>query len=95
MMARHFGCELAFLVILCIVGIFLFPAAAGPYAAVHGPVTALRAARSAAKLRWAMVMAAFGSAGMALSSALGFAWLSTQLEVLVSGLPGRRTLLRC
>ncbi len=95
MMTRHFGCELALLVILCIVGIFLFPATGGPYAAVHGPVTALRALRSAAKLRWSMVVAALGFARMAALFLLGFAFLTAEFEVLVSGPPGRRALLRC
>jgi hypothetical protein len=51
--------ELAILAMVCILGIFFFPAAIGPYAAVHGPVTALLAFRAAMKLRFGMVIAAF------------------------------------
>lgn len=51
--------ELAIVAIICVVGIFLFPAAIGSYSAVHGPVTALLAFRAAMKLRFGMVLAAF------------------------------------
>lgn len=44
----------ALLVVLCVLGIFFFPAAQGPYPVVHGPVTALLAARAAAGLRTAI-----------------------------------------
>ena len=43
--SREFGHRFAFLVMLCTVSLLLFPAMRGPYSAVHGPVTALRAAR--------------------------------------------------
>jgi hypothetical protein len=55
---RH---ELATVTILCILSIFLFPVATGPYSAVHGPVTALLAFRAALKIRFAMTLAAFGA----------------------------------
>ena len=57
-MTCYFGHELAIVVIVCVLGIFLFPAAAGPYSAVHGPVTALRAMRSSIRLRWAIARTA-------------------------------------
>lgn len=57
-MPRHFAFELAILVILCVIGIFLFPAGTGPYSAVHGPVSALQSLRTRARLRWAMALAA-------------------------------------
>lgn len=42
--------ELMFVTVICVLIMFLCPAMAGPYSAVHGPATALRAARSAAQL---------------------------------------------
>lgn len=45
-MIRRLGNELAVLAIVGTVAIFLFPAVAGPYSIVHGPVTALRAMRA-------------------------------------------------
>jgi len=44
----------ALLVVLCVLSIFFFPGAQGPYSVVHGPVTALLAARAAAGLRMAI-----------------------------------------
>lgn len=64
-MTRHFGHELAIVAIVCVLSIFLFPAAAGSYSAVHGPVTALRAMRSSIRLRWAIAVAAFSFFGIA------------------------------
>lgn len=95
MMVRHFGYELALLVILCILGIFLFPAASGPYAAVHGPVTALRAVRAAARLRWAMALAALGMAGLGFWLSYALAFLKGELGFPAAGSPGSRALLRC
>jgi hypothetical protein len=46
MMHRHLGYELALVAIVGTLAIFLFPAVAGPYPIVHGPVTALRAMRA-------------------------------------------------
>jgi len=42
--------ELTFVTVICVLMMFFFPAMAGPYSAVHGPATALRAARAAAQL---------------------------------------------
>lgn len=55
-----FGNRMAILAIACVLGLFLFPAARGPYSAVHGPVTALRSLRAGVSLRWAIAAAAFG-----------------------------------
>jgi hypothetical protein len=54
----HLGYELAIVAIICVLSIFLCPAAAGPYSAVHGPVSALQAIRNFMKLCCAMAMAA-------------------------------------
>jgi hypothetical protein len=47
--------DLAVVTAFCVLAIFLFPAMQGSYSAMHGPVTALQAARSAARLRTAIV----------------------------------------
>ena len=41
------GCELAVLALLCVLTVYFFPAMQGPYSVVHGPATALLAARAA------------------------------------------------
>jgi hypothetical protein len=47
---------LALIAAICVLTIFFFPAMQGPYPAVHGPVTALLAARAAAGLRMAIAV---------------------------------------
>lgn len=49
------ACGFALIVVISVLGIFFFPAAQGPYAAVHGPVTALLSIRAAARLRLIIV----------------------------------------
>lgn len=55
------GTELAVLAVVCVLTIFLFPAGQGPYSAVHGPASALQAARAAARLRVTIVQSALKS----------------------------------
>jgi hypothetical protein len=50
-MSHRIVYETSFLVVLCVLSLFLFPASAGPYPAVHGPATALQAARSCTQLQ--------------------------------------------
>ena len=57
-MSVRIGSELAVLTAFCILTMFLFPTMHGPYSVLHGPVTALQAARAAARLRAAIVKAA-------------------------------------
>jgi len=57
MFPRRIGCELAILGVVCVITLFLFPAASGPYTAIHGPVTALRSVYAASKIRLAMILA--------------------------------------
>lgn len=62
MILRRLRWELAVLTVLvvfCVAVVFFFPAMDGPYSAVNGPVTALQSARVAARLRVAIVQAAF------------------------------------
>ncbi len=61
MISGRIGCELTLLAVLCVLSIFLFPAMQGPYCVVHGPATALQAARAALRLRIAIVQAALNS----------------------------------
>jgi len=57
--------EVAVLLLVCVLGIFLCPATVGPYAAVHGPVTAFRSLRALIRVRWSMAAAAFSLSGFA------------------------------
>jgi hypothetical protein len=66
MFFRTFGQHFALVAILCVLSIFLFPASAGPYSVVHGPLTALQAIRLAVRVRWAMMLA-----GLAFAQLLG------------------------
>lgn len=50
-MNRQIVYETSLLVVLCVLSLFLFPASAGPYPAVHGPATALQAVRSCAQVQ--------------------------------------------
>ena len=70
MISGHIGCELAVLTVLCVLMIFFFPVMQGPYSVAHGPVTALQAARAAARLRIIIVQGALNSLGNFLISPL-------------------------
>jgi len=91
------GCELAVLAVLGVLTIFLFPALQGPYSAVHGPATALQAARAASRLQNAIVQGACRSLGNCLISPLVvFSWMSlpeTGFQAVT--LPECTTILRC
>jgi hypothetical protein len=69
----------------------------GPYSVVHGPVTALQAARAAAHLRTAIVQGAFNSLGNCLISPLVvLSWMSLPAaEFQLISLPEHNTILRC
>lgn len=60
MSSGRIGCELAVVAILCVISIFLFPVARGPYTAIHGPVTTLQSARNAVRVRIGMLAASLG-----------------------------------
>jgi hypothetical protein len=68
-------CAIAVLAVLCVLGIFFFPALQGPYSVVHGPVTALLSIRAAAGLRMAIVRAGLNP----VSSFLGWARIASIL----------------
>jgi hypothetical protein len=70
MISGRTGCELAVLAVLCVLTVFFFPSMQGPYSVVHGPATALLAARAAARLQSAIVHAALRSPASCLFSPL-------------------------
>jgi hypothetical protein len=77
--------------------IFFFPLMQGPYSVLHGPATALRAARAGAYLRLAIVQAALSSlAGCLISALANFAQLSlSKAELQSVSVPERSTVFRC
>ena len=94
-------CGFALVAVLSVLRIFFFPVSQGPYAAVHGPVTALLSIRAAARLRLMITVAGL-KAILGTVSLLGIglvlsAWLS-----LLTAVPdpervpdGSGTILRC
>lgn len=100
MILRRFGWEIAALAVLavfCVAVVFFFPAIHGPYSAVNGPVTALQSARAAARLRVAIVQAAFSLIKSALTPSL--VWISFVIIVCIESLQHARVqdsaILRC
>ena len=95
------ACGFALIAVLSVLGIFFFPVSQGPYAAVHGPVTALLSIRAAARLRLLITVAGLKAilgivsllgSGLALSSWLSFLTAVPDLDRI---LDGSRTILRC
>src|SRR5580658_8304538 len=97
MISGRIGCELSVLAVLCVLTIFLFPGMQGPYSVVHGPVTALLAARAATHLRTAIVQGARGCFRNCLIFPVVALSGVSLLEVAfqASALPGCKTILRC
>jgi hypothetical protein len=95
MISGRIGCELALLAVFCVLSIFLFPAMQGPYCVVHGPTTALQAARAAFRLRIAIVRAALNSTSL-VSPLVVLSWMSPSAIGLASpATPGASAILRC
>ena len=97
MISGRIGSELAVVAVFCVLMIFLFPSVQGPYSMVHGPVTALLAARAAVRLRIAIVQAALNSVGNYLvSSLVALSWMALPpAEFQSISLPQYNTVLRC
>ena len=97
MLSGRITCELAVVAVLCVLMIFLFPSMQGSYSMVHGPVTALMAARAAARLRTAIVQGALNCLGNYLISPLVvLSWMSfSNTEFQSVGLPEYNIVLRC
>jgi hypothetical protein len=94
-MTRHFGHELAIVAIVCVVSIFLFPAAAGSYSAVHGPVTSLQAMRNALRLRWAIAMAGLSLFGFSIEFSSYVSHKPGVWQFATTAPPAHSPLLRC
>jgi hypothetical protein len=97
MISGRIRCELAVVAALCVVMIFLFPSMQGSYSMVHGPVTALLAARAAARLRIAIVQSALNSLGNRLiSPQVVLSWMSLpNAKVQLLSLPQYDSVPRC
>jgi predicted exporter len=96
MISGRIGDAVATLAVVCVLTIFLFPAMQGPYSVVHGPASALLAARAAAKVRTAIVQAALRSIGaltLPLVALCGMFVAETVHYTLT--LPERSAILRC
>src|ERR1700730_7102378 len=91
------GREIAVVAVFCVLIIFLFPSIQGPYSVVHGPVTALQAARSAARLRTAIVHSALISPESRLIlPVVSLSWiLTSESEFQPARFPQYKTILRC
>ena len=69
--ARRIGREIAVFTVLSVLVIFIFPGGQGPYSVVHGPASALQAARAAASVKVAIEQSALTSpANAAISAAI-------------------------
>lgn len=86
--------ELTFITVVCILIMFFCPAIAGPYSAVHGPATALRAARGAAQLAAAIAMPSSLSSFCSALASYQLVQCVTSLEPL-RGSFGLSSILRC
>jgi hypothetical protein len=97
MLSGRITCELAVVAVLCVLMIFLFPSVQGSYSMVHGPVTALLAARAAVRLRIAIVQGALKSLGNRLiSPQVVLSWISLPTaEFQLLSLPRYEFVLRC
>ncbi len=83
---RSFAADTALMVILCVVAMFLHPIAHGPYSAVHGPTTALRAGYRARALF--AIIALTGAALAARLGAVGRLFTGTVFAAMTMALPG-------
>jgi hypothetical protein len=97
MISGRVTCELAVVAVLCVLMIFLFPSVQGSYSMVHGPVTALLAARTAVRLRIAIAQGALKSLGNRLiSPQVVLSWISVpHAEFQLLSLPRYNSILRC
>ncbi len=96
MFPRHLGYQFAILATFCALAIFLFPAANGPYSAVHGPVTALLSFRAKLKLCLGLALAISQLSGRMVRD--GFVALGAAREKAMlpnSVIPERISVLRC
>lgn len=89
--------EIAILIVLCVLTIFIFPVIQGPYSVVNGPATAFRAARAATHVRIAIVQAALKSRARRVASPIAVlvSMVRSNAAVQSSRVGEIRTILRC
>lgn len=92
---RHFGYGLAFIAIVCVMAIFLFPAPAGSYSAVHGPVTAFQAMRNAVRTRWGLTTAALSLLQFAVQLLWCFRWIPSKSASFLGDFSQHTCIFRC
>lgn len=96
MFPRHLEYEIAILTVICTAALLFFPVAAGPYSAVHGPVTGLLSARVRLKIWLGMALAALHLAGRLLSDRFEALRIALQRILQPRSLPPRQAaVLRC
>ena len=97
MISGRVTCELAVVAVLCVLMIFLFPSVQGSYSMVHGPVTALLAARAAVRLRVAPAQCALKSLrNRLISPHVVLSWISVpNADFQLHSLPRYESILRC
>jgi hypothetical protein len=96
MISGRIGDAFAPLALVCVLGIFLFPAMQGPYSVVHGPVSALLAMRAAAKVRTAIMQAAQRSLSTLTLPLLALCGIFVRESAPYTfSLPERSVILRC
>jgi hypothetical protein len=96
MFPRHMGYEVAIVTVICTVAIFLFPAASGPYSAVHGPATALLSMRTRLRLWLRMALEAMQLTGRTLLNSFEALLIALQNALLPQSVPPERmAILRC
>lgn len=89
------GSQLAVLVLLCVTVLFFCPAAAGPYAAVHGPVSALQSIRALWKLRWIIATAALSLNLLGCFLSVFVSFVVSRTNFLSAESPVHTSILRC
>jgi len=94
---RRIGHEIALLTVLSVLVIFLLPGVQGPYSVVHGPASALQAARAAVRVKVAIEQSALTSpTNAAISAAIVLCLMSLSNPKFRSvGSPDYSSILRC
>jgi hypothetical protein len=95
MVPGRIGCEVAVLAVLCVAAIFFFPAIQGPYPVVHGPVTAILAARAALRLHISIMHAALSSPYLISPLALLARMALSGIDFPPTATPESSAILRC
>ena len=94
---HRIGWEIVLLAVVSVLAIFLFPGVQGPYSVVHGPASALQAARAAVRVRIAIIQSALSSiSNVVISTLIVLCWMSLSNPKFQSiGLSKYSSILRC